>query len=613
MLNRVIVLIVVVCLFFNMPSTLAQSKTNVDSLLNILSTTQSDTLKIKILNGLAKALRNKETGKALEYATQANKLSIEQNYDLGLAYSSDILGVINLQFGDSRKALYYHFIALQIFKKRHDFKGESFALNNIGAVYAHLKNYKKAKQYYQMSLVLKRQLGFYKEVSSSLINLGNIEMSDKHIAKCISYYLLALKNAVQYNDTNNIVIANINLGEAYIDAKNYNKALAYYKQALKLSELTGVVFHKAHIKYALGKIYTKLDKGLLAENSFEEAIILARKIDAKPLLLNIYKYYAALCKKQQNYHAALLLNEQFLSLNDTLYNQENAKNINEMQARFDLKEKEEQIKSLNIQREVVEMNNTKEKLLRNLLIMVVVFVSLITFIVIRLVIVKQRSNKILTIKNKLIEEQQNEIKKINVVLENNNRELMKENISAKYEILKSKINPHFLFNSLSTLSSLIIEDKKVALEFLTKFSKLYRSIMEHGNTSLVTIASEIEVVDSYIYLNKIKYLNNLVVHYELDDAIMDALIVPFGMQLLIENAIKHNIISSHHPLTIIVSIADDKIVVKNSVRKKVNEGSSMGLGQKSIIERYKMLTYILPTFEVVDGWYIAQIPILGLK
>lgn len=610
MLKRVVLFIVMVFSTFSWSVALGQKNAKVDSLLNELKKTQPDTLKIKVLNALAKALRNTETAKALEYATQSNKLAMAQNYASGVAYSSDILGVISLHFGDSKKALYYHFIALQIFKKLQDLKGESFALNNIGAVYSQLKNYKKAGQYYQMSLNIKKQLGLFKEVSSSLINLGNIEMNNKNIPKCVSYYLLALNNSTQYKDSNNISIALINLGEAYIDTKNYSKALYYYTKALQLIEKTGSLFHKAHSRYAIGKIYSNMGNYVLAERELSKALVLATEIGSKSLRLNIYRYSYQLYKKQNNFEKALHFNELYLALNDSLYNQENAKNINEMQARFELQQKEEQIKNLNNEREIIEANKSKEILIKNFLLVVVVFISIITFITIRIIIIKQRTNRILTVKNEQIQTQQTEIETINTELETYNKELMKENVSARYEILKSKINPHFLFNNLSTLSSLIIYDQKQALSFVAKFAKLYRSILELSNTQLISLKEELEVVDSYLYLCKMKYTDSLSLNIDKKLLAMDCFIPPFSIQLLVENAVKHNNIDVNNVMMIDVYAEEDYIVVKNIFNPKADEELSTGLGQKNIIERYKIITDKLPLFESKEGWYIAKIPFI---
>ncbi len=606
--KKVILFVFSILFLLNLPKAFGLKNDKVDSLLNELKKVQPDTVKVKILNGLARAIRNTEAAVAFDYATQANQLAMELNFASGVAYSADILGVISLQFGDSKKALFYHFIALQIFKKLRDLRGESFALNNVGGVYAHLKNYKKAGHYYELSLKIKKQLGLFKDVTSSLINLGNIEMSNKNISKCLANYFLALNNSTQYKDSNNITIALINIGEAYIDVKNYKKALHYYNQALRLIEHTGVIFHKAHVHYAIGKIYTKMNQYTKAQIELEQALVLATKIGAKSLRLNIYKYTYQLFKQQHNFKKALLFNEYYIALYDSLYNQENAQNINEMQARFDLQQKEEQIKNLNNERTIIEANKLRESLIKNFLIIVVIFVSILIFITIRIIIIKQKSNKILTIKNAQIQTQQSEIEKINTSLNTYNMELMRENVSARYEILKTKINPHFLFNNLSTLSSLIIYDPQQALSFVAKFSKMYRSILELSNAQLINFKEELEIVESYMYLCKMKYSDSL--HLNIDEHLLNlnCFIPPFSIQLLIENAIKHNHIDTNNVMKIDVFLEKDYIVIKNIFNPKPDKEPSTGLGQKNITERYKILTDKLPFFEGRQGWYIAKIP-----
>ncbi len=591
----------------------ANKVSEIDSLTKVVNTIESDTLKVKTLNALAKVVLNVKATEALDYAIQANKLAKEINYVSGVAYSSDIMGVIYLRFGDSKKALYHHFVAQEIFKNMKDFKGEAFTYNNIGAVFSYLKNYSKAAYYYQLSINIKTKSGFFKEISSSLINLGNIEMKSKNITKCISYYSLALDNATKFKDYRNMTIALINLGEAYIDLKNNYKALFYYKKALPIIERTGGGYHKAYFYFALGRIYLDQKHYNLAEYNLNEALKIAAKIESKSLCLNIYKQIYLLYKEQNKFEKALFFNELYLTLSDTLFNQENVKNINEMQARFDLKEKEEQIKNLNIERKVIEANKSKDELVKKFLIVGIIFISIITIITFWIVYNKQKTNRILILKNTKIQIQQLEIEKINKELNEYNKELMKENVFARYEILKAKINPHFLFNSLSTLSSLIIHDKKQALSFVTKFAKLYRSILELSNTQLISIKEELEVVQSYLYLCKMKYEENLVLNIDNEVLNVDGFLPPFSLQLLIENVVKHNIIDFNKVMVVDVYLESDYIVVKNLLNPKVDDELSTGLGKKNIIERYKFISDKLPYFEILGEFYIAKVPLIKNK
>ena len=169
-------------------------------------------------------------------------------------------------------------------------------------------------------------------------------------------------------------------------------------------------------------------------------------------------------------------------------------------------------------------------------------------------------------------------------------ELEKENLRARYEILKNQINPHFLFNSFNTLSELIAESKKVAARFLSQLSNVYRFVLENKNNELVDLKSELQVLESYIYLQKIRFGENLHIELDIDEEHMYNFIPPLTLQMLLENALKHNITSQEQPLTIQVkSNKDNQLIFTNNLQKKAS-ATSTKTGLQNIINRYKLLT-----------------------
>ncbi len=589
----------------------AKEKTVADSLKQTLSNnTLSDTSRIITMIALAKELRNNEVPLAFGYAQDAYKQALDIQYPKGIATASDVLGVFYLNFGDYRKALTHHFQALKIFEKLNDQKRIAFSYNNIGAVYSHVKNYEKAKSCYQKSLEVKLRNGMTKEASSSYINLGNIAMYQHNINLCIHYYNLGLRNAIRHNDEQNITIGLMNLGEAYYDKKDMQKAIRYYQKALnRLQSKVNKTF-EAQVYFALGKIYDYQKQYLLSEQNFHQALALNLKNNNRTLELNIYKYLSQMQEHKGDIKLALFYHKKFIGLNDSIYNEEISRNLSEMQGLFELKEKEEQIKLLNKENEVISANKRKDDQLKNFLVVGIILITIIALLLFRGIMRKQRTNKLLFRKNKQIEWQRREIEEKNYTLGEYNQELLKENVVARYETLKSKIDPHFLFNSLSTLSALIIKDSKTALEFVSKFSKLYRSIMEHGNGHLVSIAEELHVLESFVYLKKMRFGDAIHLSVIIPDEHRKDLIPPFALQLLVENAIKHNFISSTRPLYIDISYLNNKLKVVNNIQPRNLPAPSSGLGQRSIIERYQYVSEIAPQFFTENENYIAIIPTL---
>jgi len=166
----------------------------------------------------------------------------------------------------------------------------------------------------------------------------------------------------------------------------------------------------------------------------------------------------------------------------------------------------------------------------------------------------------------------------------------KENAEFQFESLRSQVNPHFLFNSLNTLSSLIYEDQEKAESFIRELSDVYRYILENRGKELVTLEEELTVARSYIYLMQLRFDKNLEVDLNVSEAYHGLQIAPLTLQLLVENAVKHNVISQRKPLNIAIFIEDNALVVKNNLQKKESREYSSQLGLKNIRSRYAFLT-----------------------
>lgn len=166
----------------------------------------------------------------------------------------------------------------------------------------------------------------------------------------------------------------------------------------------------------------------------------------------------------------------------------------------------------------------------------------------------------------------------------------KENAEIRFESLRSQLNPHFLFNSLNTLSSLIYENQKNAELFIRELSDVYRYILENRDKELVPLSKELEFAQSYIHLIQLRFDKNLIVIADLRLGNKKYNIAPLTLQLLIENAIKHNIISKKYPLKINIFMEDNSLIVKNEVQLKQTKEYSSEMGLKNIQSRYGYLT-----------------------
>jgi sensor histidine kinase YesM len=185
----------------------------------------------------------------------------------------------------------------------------------------------------------------------------------------------------------------------------------------------------------------------------------------------------------------------------------------------------------------------------------------------------------------------------------------KESVEAKYETLKNQVNPHFLFNSLNALTNLIYEDEEKAAIFIRELSRVYRYVIETQNRETVPLGEEKHFLDSYLYLQQIRFGKKLRVNFDIDGAAGN--LPPLALQMLMENAIKHNVISEDDPLTISVRCERDVIVVENNLQKKssMSEESS-GVGLENIRKRYEMLSNRKLVIEESPAYFRVKIPLL---
>ena len=190
-------------------------------------------------------------------------------------------------------------------------------------------------------------------------------------------------------------------------------------------------------------------------------------------------------------------------------------------------------------------------------------------------------------------------------------EIEKGVAQAQFESLKNQVNPHFLFNSLNVLSSLVHIDANLSEKFIDQLAKSYRYLLEQKDKELVALKTEIEFVQAFSFLLKIRFEEKLKININLPAEAMNDLIAPLTLQLLIENAVKHNTISTEAPLIIDIFIeAGNYLIVKNNIQIRMQRMPSTGVGLKNIISRYELLTSQTPEFKVLNDTYEARIPLI---
>jgi sensor histidine kinase YesM len=187
-----------------------------------------------------------------------------------------------------------------------------------------------------------------------------------------------------------------------------------------------------------------------------------------------------------------------------------------------------------------------------------------------------------------------------------------ETAQMQLQNLKNQINPHFLFNNLSVLTSLVYENQDRAVDFINQLSKVYRYILENKDIELATIESEMTFIKSYIFLLQIRFDKNIEFIISIDSSKNSFLVPPLTIQLLVENAIKHNEISSESPLKIEIKEKDNFIEVVNNLQLRMNYEPSSKTGLQNIKDRYSFFTSSQVVVSQTEKLFSVKIPILEL-
>ncbi|MEP2273986.1 MAG: histidine kinase [Reichenbachiella sp.] len=186
----------------------------------------------------------------------------------------------------------------------------------------------------------------------------------------------------------------------------------------------------------------------------------------------------------------------------------------------------------------------------------------------------------------------------------------KSSLEFRHEMLKTQVNPHFLFNSLNTLSSLVYSDPESAYHFIRQLASVYRNVLEHRNKGLVTIEEELKATSSYIDLMRLRFGDKLNLQFDISEDKNHHQLPPLMLQLLIENAIKHNVVSEKYPLSIWIRLEEDQVVIKNSLRLKSSKGYSSKIGLDNICSHYDIVTDKKVIIEQTEEFFTVKIPLL---
>lgn len=191
-----------------------------------------------------------------------------------------------------------------------------------------------------------------------------------------------------------------------------------------------------------------------------------------------------------------------------------------------------------------------------------------------------------------------------------NERMREEMIRSQYEALKSQVNPHFLFNSLNTLTVMIPQQPEMAVKFVEQMSKVFRYSLQNSAENTIDVATELKVVQSFLFLNEQRFEGKLHVITAVDEAILSRQLITQSLLMLAENAIKHNEISTDRPLTIKIYNTGTCLVIENTLQRRTQIEPSTGIGLANIMQRYALVSAMPVIVEEVSNTFTVKLPLI---
>ncbi len=548
-----------------------QGQPLIDSLLKELPKAKNDTSKAKTFYSLSVAFAPNDSTAALDYANKCMNISTQAKWTkgVGLAYyafatvyykitdyalslqnSSEAYNIFkslndkkNMGFallliasnyaesGYYTKAIEKDVAALRIFEVINDKQGLERCYISIGGCYFYNYDFDKAIENYNMALILYKESNNKYGVASVLDNIASVFVNEGEYDSANIYNLQAIKIFEEINDQRELSRAYFNRGNILKKLYDAKSAYVYYMHAVEVDKKLGIKMQLADDYGVIGELYLDLAK----DSSKKYIISPLFKTDKRSLLKKARYYftqtlsmsknegdifllmtYADLASQTEeqlgNYKVALAFHREYMLYKDSIFNDENKKKIASLENQRLAEVKDKEIQLLNKDKAFQASEIKRQALIRNIIIAAVATAAIFTFFLIRSFNRRQK-----------------------VIFD-------KQVLQTEMKALRAQMNPHFIFNSLHSINKYIVEnDKDNASDYLSKFAKLMRLVLENSREQEVPLESDLAALELYMQLESLRFQNRFQYSIEIDPSIdkENTLIPPLLLQPFAENAIEH--------------------------------------------------------------------------
>ncbi len=528
-----------------------------------------------------------EQDKASAYYDSALTLAKDDQLLLGSLYTNKaILFTFREQFD---VALEYQLKALEINERLKDNDGIMRCYSGISWIYKSTKEYAKCLEYerkaYELSLQLKDETSSYTilgNIASTLQTLHRTNEARDANKRVIAFF--------EKESPGSILVGNnyYNMAKIYMDLGKSDSAYYYGTKAVTIFDQAGASRELAYTYPMLSRAAMALGKMQEAERTaltgYKQNKELRRIEDLEDnvfMLVKIYAYKHDLVQMDR-------FERELAEVSDSIARMGMSEAVAEIKTRYETSQKEHENELLKREAEIQSVRLSQSRYIG--------FSSLLGV-------------GLLAITAVTLYQKNQQRKRFNKVLQSENEKLKVEMLVAQLNQLKDQINPHFLFNSLATLQSMAQEHDPNTGLFVQKLSEVYRYILQTNSDDLVSLKEELKVAEAYMFMLKARFEDAIVTVIEISDDLLTRKLPPFSLQLLVENAIKHNSATQTNPLRIEITTNGHEIIVQNNLQPKRSVVDSTNVGLANLQKRFSLLGSRSVSIERTQDRFIVRLPL----
>ncbi|MCK0155719.1 tetratricopeptide repeat protein [Cellulophaga sp. F20128] len=491
---------------------------------------------------------------ALDIATEVDNLEFT-------VYSLNMLGVVYRRSDAIKTALDYNQKALELAESAENrTKGLKRSINvshnSIGNIYQILEQYNLAIDHYKRSLKQEEELGNKLGLAINHQNIGESLEAQGNLEEALRSYEISLRYNNEINSDKGRVICRNSIAQIYIKQDRPKEALALLEPALLLSEELGDKYITVFVEMNIGWANMKLNRFDTAEPHILRGLNLAKKHNMPRVISMGYKFMSELESLRGNYKESLNYYTRAIKFDDEITSARNLRYVNDVIVRYESEKKTNEIENLKKDFEIAHL-----KLKKTNATFLIMGVALLLLTAILFVLYRQHQL-------------------------NNERKLL----TLEQKMLRSQMNPHFLFNSLNSIKLYIINnEKKNAVHYLNKFSKLVRKILEASSLKEISLADELETAELYMNIENIRFSNKIDFSYTIDKSVdVEHVKIPsLILQPFLENALWHGLSSKEGEkvITMHISKIEDGYIKISIVDNGIGRAASERIKENKVLKR----------------------------